>query len=139
MPLNARDFVVSSDDPLLELLEDDGGLYIPGSVNKLTLRLTFFVSISTTCLIDGLWFETACVQKSATVIKRIASSSGQSVKSGSTTSRSLSASLSFHAYKKVFQTQIHIFIFLLQKKSPKKQEIAARFYFIHCPTMNLTM
>lgn len=80
-------------------------LYTPGFVSAFSLRWTSLESISTTCFMVGLWFALRWVQNRATLMKRINSSSGYSVNSGSTMSRSLSSSLSFHVCNIIYINQ----------------------------------
>lgn len=76
-------------------------LYILGSVSALSFRWTSLESISTTCLMVGLWWALPWVQNKATLMKRSTSPSGYAVNSGSTISRSLFSSLSFHVCNRV--------------------------------------
>ncbi|RYR18625.1 hypothetical protein Ahy_B03g063241 isoform B [Arachis hypogaea] len=69
----------------------------PGAVSCFSLSFVFLDSISTTCDIIGLLLAAACVQKNATFMYLITSSSGNSPISGSTSSTNFPSSWSCHA------------------------------------------
>lgn len=70
----------------------------PGAVSSFSFSRMFLESMSTTWLMSGLRFATPWVQKKATLMCLMTSSSGNSPNSGSTSSKSFPPSWSCHAY-----------------------------------------
>lgn len=73
-----------------------GSFSTPGGATFCRSISVWLDSILTTCFMDGLCWDVACVHSSATLMKRSICSSGYFSSSGSTISKSLPSSRSFH-------------------------------------------
>ncbi len=85
---SADDFLVEDGGPLRPI----ESWKKPGGESSISLSRTFFESISTTWLMSGLRLAAAWVQKKATFMYLMTSSSGKSPSSGSTSSKSFPSS-----------------------------------------------